>query len=143
MPATKHMTGFFRLTEDVKNPHPDRRSKSGHSLEVWPKGTKVQVRQIEGHRAELIFRDSTRLFFTDGVEDEEKGFLRPDRIMPKLQAEPLNVGILLERHVRGADVLAVLVEKGVITLDQIGKVVDDMQDMSDDDYKALWQKHWL
>lgn len=38
---------FYRLTQDVKNPNPDRRKKSVDAWTTWPTGTLVFLREHE------------------------------------------------------------------------------------------------
>ena len=160
MPATKPTPtpaltkGYYRLTADVKNPHPDRRrTRHRDSQAVWPKGMVVKVKPPEeGYRVGTVeFSDGGYIFYGGGDGKDNAEQRVGDELVENLEPAPDTLGIVLREAALDADViLAQLIESGVITLGNVQFAVRSVTDLPDgsagtnaDEFGALHRKHGL
>ena len=142
--------GYYTLTKDVKNPKPDRRSKRRmDAAEVWKAGTVVfvtdrrgrvlrQAEQTAGERLDLTedsipeqgeirFSDNTQVLYSkdtsEFVERHKDEYKQGNGILEACEPSPKTLGqILKQADWDGADLLALLVDAGKITLDDIDQL---------------------
>lgn len=125
---------FYRLTADVKNPAPDRRSKDPTRLPAWPAGTVFMlVKGADPTVGWLQFVTvpgaSFRYSGTFPVHtDEAKAILSAPR-----EAEKLNLKLMEKKYQVGPEYwLAVLVETGKVTIEDLEKVAAAIDDAEED-----------
>lgn len=117
--------GFYNLTEDVRNPKPDRRSKRTESKPVWRKGERVYVSPpSDTYRGKIEFRDGSSVFF-DAEAAEAVALTYPwsvqgNVLLDKLTPAPPTVGQTLKRAwATPKQLIARAVDLGKLTLDDI------------------------
>lgn len=139
-------TGYYRLTADVKNPKPDRRSKRRKDCqEVWPAGTIVFVKdesaqrlkhlqEIAGERlpedtvvlplGQVRFEDGTQVLFSfEGSSNNFPEERQGNPIFDAIEPAPKTLGqVLKQADWRAEDLLALLIDSGKITLDDVEQI---------------------
>ncbi|MFA6094173.1 MAG: hypothetical protein WC986_14640 [Elusimicrobiota bacterium] len=127
--------GLYRLTRDVKNPAPDRRSTSFNKLAVWPKGMRVVAvaRFAEEGGASVTECDADYLFRfgqfeSNGVPVRIRPGPGPALLNPvfmllaeAMELEPRSLDSVLRREpsLRQRQLLTRLLDAKKITLDDI------------------------
>jgi hypothetical protein len=114
--------GYYKLTKDVTNPHPDRRSDRYNSRVLWKKATIVKVQGPGGGSVGIItFPDNSYVMFGGGGTGKSNSQQRAgDEIARNIEPAPDTLGLVLKDAGPGADdVLAHLIETGKITLDDV------------------------
>lgn len=109
--------GTYRLTEDVKNPKPDRRmTHSFRHAEIWKAGTKVFLRTHHNRHGVDVRSIGPRSGSVEDFEDE----LFP-LLYVKLEAIKESPSDWIERTYAtdAANILDKLCETGVITMEQV------------------------
>lgn len=127
----------------MTNPRPDRRSKRRANQLEWRAGARVYVRPGEGGAyGEVRFLDGSSLFYGGRGGYDQPG----DVIVPHLEKAPPALGQILREPTTNADyafVLAMAVEKGLLTLGQVRGLAALCDTMPDEVYDAFRHKHWL
>lgn len=132
----------YVVTQDVPNPLKDRRSKSFMNVEVWIAGTRVKVRPLPHEKDDPLLKgiiegpDGTQVRFDASLESRG---LERDRVMRQgntltdcLAPEPERLGYILDDASQdGAVVLAVLLERGVLTMDQVKEALKTLESLPD------------
>jgi hypothetical protein len=157
--------GYYKLTQDVRNPKPDRRSKRRlDAAEVWPAGTIVFItdrregvlRQAENaagerlglkvediaEQGEIRFNDNTQVLYT--LEDTDWVRQHPEciqgnGILTACEPATKTLGQVLKQSDWNADaLLALLIDTGKITLEDVDalKKHDLTPDAPNDDWKS-------
>ena len=120
--------GLYRLTRDVKNPNPDRRSTHFSKLPMWPKGMRIVA---YSRRAELdipgVVEEADFLFRFNGYEQQGifmfAGRREPNPVFAALveamELEPRSLDSVLRHDPPLRSVLVRLLATKKITLDDI------------------------
>jgi hypothetical protein len=130
--------GWYTLTRDVKNPHPDRRSKGRSNQAVWERGLRVYYtppNPAKYRAGQFHFRDNST------VSEEDAGELRFF-----VASAPLVLGQLV--NTIGAtespeSVLALAVQKGLLSLDQVKGLIAELEGMEELVHEAFRKTHWI
>lgn len=141
-------TGYYKLLADVKNPKPDRRARRRMDcIDVWPAGTLVFVKNeaerifklAEKDAGERLptdampaplgliqFKDGTQIHFNTAPAHDDKRWpeeVAGNGIIAVLTPAERTLGQVLKQSSWTADgLLAVLIELGKVTLDDIDAV---------------------
>jgi len=155
---TPPKAGWYVLTAAVKNPAPDKRSKDKIECRAeWPAGTRVRIVpdepfDIAGTKIDPL---SGRIFL---IASRSHGYvryaLRGDDLTPRdvagngildvIEMAPATLGQLLSEHnAEPAMILAMAINGGLLSLDQIRSLQEQIAPMDDDQYTAECRKHWL
>ena len=142
MTLTIPAKGFYRLTADVRNPKPDRRSKRTDSHPVWPKGTRVYVNppsdRMRGH---IDFDDGSRALFGE-PETHYPEVSQGNGILDVLEPAPPTVGQTLKKAwSTPSQLLARAVDLGKLTLDDIKALDAEMEAWDDDLIRQFDEAH--
>lgn len=134
--------GWYKLTADVKNPTPDRRSDSVVNLPVWKEGVTVYVDVGEkGTRGTVQWPDGTKSYY--GPHDPEyPTFCQANGVLHHLVPVPLNLGMFLKKSWTDCEgLLIALIEYKGLSLDTLAELDRHMSDMDEDKHNALMKKH--
>lgn len=154
--------GKYVLTEDVTNPKADRRVKRDWRQEVlWQKGTKFIVEEHhdswthDGKLHEIRYKTIHRagkyrhqnLPLRKHREADDFDCLKAEALSAKLEFVPTkSLGEILNgrdgpgSH-NAAELLAICLERGLLTIEQVESVVKSFNDMSEDDFYKLGKTH--
>lgn len=122
-PAEALKPGLYRLTRDVTNPAPDRRSKEFAKLPIWRKGTRLVAVFRRPDYIPGVPEDGgvDMVYLFGGYEHLGVSWKRPgfDELIAAMALEPRSLDSVLRNdpHLRG--VLRRLLAAGKITLDDI------------------------
>jgi len=126
--AANMQDGYYTLTKDVTNPEPDGRSRDLTAAPVFPKGSQWEVRQGVVRR----FR---------GVRNLKT--VQVDAIRPFLRPAKPTAGHYVQWPVSGEELVAMAVEMGALTVDQVKEMADWLKKMPWQKKDKLVEKHWL
>lgn len=143
--------GYYVVTRDVTNPRPDRRSQGFDSVPVWKKGTVVklvypngpesivgEIRPSRGYAARVLFLIG-KLSAAD-VRFHAQG----NELALSLEPAPPCLGhILRDAHGTAEQIIALLIERGNVSLESVTAVIRVLQDMDDHESEALDARHGL
>ncbi len=147
--------GYYRLVVNVPNPKPDKRSNRLHCAVVWAAGTLVKIKPGDGQRVGSVeFMDGTQVFYGGGPG---KGFEEcrvGDGIVRAAVPAPDTLGIVLREGAAGLGggdtVLAVLIDTGKLTLEDVKAALavadampDDSGETGRNEYAAMQKRHGL
>lgn len=124
-------SGYYRLTEDVKNPHIDRRKKWAYfaTKEVIPAGTEFQmivsVKEFGGINVNCgvhLYLLSDR--WPTGVSGEKAMFL-----LDKLEKIEMSLKTILDSHpVSASELIEQLMKVGKISIGDVKKAAEALDD---------------
>jgi hypothetical protein len=162
--------GFYIVTQDVTNPHPDRRTRDDWvKAEIVPKGLRIQIEEFP---MPLVVREIVDDRITEEVRQKIEAEHKVIRVAtlvskglgirliinhkdhPKHQAlwvalvhhlEPLrdDVGTILKRYsncVALDTVVAQLLESGMLTMDQVSVAAKAVYDLDEETDEQLRRK---
>lgn len=139
--------GFYVLTQDVTNPKPDRRYKNYLlGREVVKAGLRVQVTQHPID--ETRYRKELRAFGGETIPNEAQMCPLAEAIAPHLAPAEPHLGQLINSNHPANGILAVLLEQGKITLDDVKGTFVALEQKGDDPNDEgsweTWQRqHWI
>lgn len=141
------MKGYFKLTQDVKNPRPDRRSKRRiESAVMWPAGTVVYIhdtRESEdgSPRGYIRFTSGSQVMF-DLAEKQHQQYpewVQGNGILACVEPAPRTLSMALkESYFNAEQLLALLISSGKVTLLDIDAFKDD-----EGDHDELFMEHGI
>lgn len=140
--------GFYVLTEDVRNPKPDRRFKSNVVIrgKVLPKGMRIQV--TEYPIDETRYRKEMWHYGTGDTLSNSDDNPQVQLVAPLLKPVDLVLGHLINNQHPAKAILAVLLESGKITLEDVRltcATLDAKEDVpnADESRKNWLHRHWI
>jgi hypothetical protein len=134
--------GYYVLREDVNNPKPDRRmTRSVIAGPVWKKGMRIKVKTYP----HISPRPQVSVYQSEERFDHHNGQVAA--LIPNLEPADPKLGQKLDRgngtNFEAALALTLMVERGIVTLDQVDKFVEEVLNLEDDAYDDLRQRHWM
>jgi hypothetical protein len=139
--------GFYYLTADIKNPRSDRRSNQTNSLQVWPTGTRVFLRNPHEFQywGVVEWRDGTISYFGPEQEDkaDRKTYNQANEVILHLTPAKRTLGQFFVKasSIRPVEAIARLLDSGTITLEDLDKLDQEAYSESDENYKSLCDRH--
>lgn len=139
-----HVPKLYRLTQDVKNPHPDRRSTDFFNVPVWKEGTVIEVvihdhwidegsadfpvqrrismRKFGCYGARSVWENRTDGEWEPKVFDyEDKDDKQGRALWARLEEMPDSLDQIkaAHGHLHGQRILNKLIARGILTLDAV------------------------
>lgn len=114
----------YRLTKDVMNPKPDRRSKDWHKREWWSEGERVLVDRKDDGRWEVLpcdYKWPTLHGLSSGREEDLPRWMA---LAPALEETPAELSeVLSYNHIQALEVLEELISSGAVTKAKVNEAV--------------------
>lgn len=136
----------FRLTKEVKNPKPDRRSNTVWALEVWPAGSLWRVVPAHEHTVEVLYMlghhgripaNDTAQYNALRPHLEPVGMLRSATGVNVESRNTLRAFFMLAESDPKA-ILTYLWYKGRVTLEELEAINDILQGTEESDYEKFY-----
>lgn len=136
--------GYYVLKQNVKNPNKDGRSKEPLALPELKAGMRLHVRTVRNKPTEdLKFSYKVMRAWPSysQLTDEQVAV-----VQPLVEPAPDTIGQRLDARNYSPDyVLAMLLDQGKITFDDVDQAMTALDAFGDDDtaYNGMLRKHWL
>lgn len=144
--------GWYKLTKDVTNPKPDRRSKQKNCIPVWGEGLhfKIEYNQehvdrlvaagLEVHAGTIHFMDRTQIHFDIGEKDRDGVFTQGNGLLQASVPATDNLEILLcDISSSPADLIRAAVKTGKLTLNDVRELEKWIETLDENEYFGLSQ----
>lgn len=146
LPIPDLATGYYRLTQDVRNPLADRRSRASHSTPAWKVGTVVKLKRhdVDGEISGYVsFFDNSSVNFSDS--SNEPAFFHGNVMLPFLVPQERNLALMLRETFTppATTILAYALEEGLITLDWIQALTYRQESIDPQEEEKMLAKHGL
>jgi hypothetical protein len=137
--------GWYILQEEVPNPWVRRYRHHPMGDKKFSQGMRIKLVQKKGC-VQVVESWGSRPIYVPLHKNETKCQEFVKNLQNKLVAAPKTLGQILQGgpyYVLGSTVLAHLLDKGVLTLDQIEEAVKEIDDFEDEKRTKLSAQHWV